>query len=78
MWLVGTVYNFCRAHRSLRLAGDSTAGERRWIERTPAEAAKLTDHCWSVYELLSFAIPPAPLKRRGRQPRWLLEAAHAA
>jgi hypothetical protein len=56
MWLVGTVYNFCRAHRSLRLAGDSAA-QRRWIERTPAEAAELTDHCWSVYELLSFAIP---------------------
>ena len=77
MWLVGTVYNFCRAHRSLRLVGDS-ATQRRWIERTPAEAAELTDHCWSVYELLSFAIPPAPLKRRGRRPRWLLEAAHAA
>ncbi len=77
MWLVGTVYNFCRAHRSLRLAGDS-ATQRRWIERTPAEAAELTDHCWSVYELLSFAIPPAPLKRRGRRPRWLVEATHAA
>jgi hypothetical protein len=77
MWLVGTVYNFCRAHRSLRLAGDS-ATQRRWIERTLAEAAELTDHCWSVYELLSFAIPPAPLKRRGRRPKWLVEAAHAA
>jgi hypothetical protein len=26
-WLVGTVYNFCRAHRSLRLVG-SRAAER--------------------------------------------------
>jgi hypothetical protein len=28
MWLVGTVYNFCRAHRSLRLV-ESKAAERR-------------------------------------------------
>ena len=78
MWLIGTVYNFCQAHRSLRLAG-SGAGERRWVERTPAQAAGLTDQCWSLYELLSFAVPPATVpKRRGRRPRWLLEAAHAA
>jgi transposase-like protein len=78
MWLIGTVYNFCRAHRSLRLAGSDVAEHRRWVERTPAQAAGLTDHRWSLYELLSFAVPPAPLKRRGRRPRWLLEAAHAA
>jgi hypothetical protein len=78
MWLIGTVYNFCRAHRSLRLAGSGAAEHRRWIERTPAQAAGLTDHRWSLYELLSFAVPPAPLKRRGRRPRWLLETAHAA
>ena len=79
MWLVGTVYNFCCWHRSLRLAGDSAAHKRRWIERTPAQAAGLTDHRWSLYELLSFAVPPSPpKKRRGRRPRWLLEAPHAA
>ena len=77
MWLIGTAYNFCCAHRSLRWAGDGAA-QRRWIERTPAQAAGLTDHRWSLYELLSFAVPPRPPKRRGRRPRWLLEAAHAA
>jgi hypothetical protein len=77
MWLVGTVYNFCWAHRSLRLRCGKS-GERRWVERTPAQAAGLTDHRWSLDELLSFAVPPAPPKRRGRRPRWLLEAAHAA
>jgi hypothetical protein len=77
MWLIGTAYNFCRAHRSLRLpASDPT--ERRWVERTPAQAAGLTDHRWTLYELLSFSVPPAPPKRRGRRPRWLLEAAHVA
>ena len=77
MWLVGTVYNFCRVHRSLRLRSGG-AGEQRWVERTPAQAAGLTDHRWSLDELLSFAVPPAPPKRRGRRPRWLLEATHAA
>ncbi len=77
MWLVGTVYNFCWAHRSLRLVGDAAA-ERRWVERTPAQAAGLTDHRWSLYELLLFAVPPATVpKRRGRQPKWLVEAACA-
>jgi len=77
MWLVGTVYNFCRAHRSLRLR-DGGAGEQRWVKRTPAQAAGLTAHRWSLDELLSFSVPPTPPKRRGRRPRWLLEAAHAA
>jgi hypothetical protein len=79
MWLIGRVYNFCRAHRSLRLArgGRGTAQQRRWVERTPAQAAGLTDHSWSLYELLVFAVPPPVPKRRGRRPKWLLEAAHA-
>ncbi|MDP8972835.1 MAG: hypothetical protein M3N45_06570 [Actinomycetota bacterium] len=80
MWLVGTVYNFCRAHRAVRLSNDAgtVAGIHHRIERTPAQAAGLTDHRWSLYELLIFAVPPTPPKRRGRRPRWLLEAAHAA
>jgi len=77
IWLVGTVYNFCRAHRSLRLPEDAAA-ERRWVERTPTQAAGLTDHRWSPYELLIFAVPPALPKRRGRRPKWLLEATYAA
>jgi hypothetical protein len=35
-------------------------------------ASGLTDHCWSVHELLSFRIPPppfAPPKRLGRPPK---------
>jgi len=79
MWLIGTIYNFCCWHRSLRLLGEG-ARARRWVERTPAQAAGLTDHCWSPYELLVFPVPPrSPLKkRRGRRPKWLLEATHAA
>ena len=66
MWLVGGCYNLLWAHRSL-------GGER-----TPAMAARLTDHRWSMEELLSFPVPPAELPRwRGRKPRWLLEAERA-
>ena len=67
MWLVGACYNFLWKHRSL--------GE----ERTPAMAAGITDHRWSLEELLTFPVPPAELPRwRGRKPRWLLEAECAA
>ena len=40
--------------------------------RTPAMAAGLTDHCWSVGELLAYRFAPAPFvvkKRRGRKPK---------
>ncbi len=81
MWLVGTCYNFSWAHRSLRQerGGDEPPGSSKWIERTPAQEAGLTDHRWSLKELLSFVVPPADIpKRRGRRPKWLVEAALAA
>ena len=31
---------------------------RRWQQRTPAIAAGLTDHIWSLEELLSYCLPP--------------------
>ncbi len=80
MWLVGTCYNFLWVHRSLRQerAIDEPPG-RKWIERTPAQAAGLTDHRWTIEELLGFVVPPAEIpKRRGRRPKWLVEAARAA
>jgi transposase-like protein/IS1 family transposase len=64
VWLVGTVYNFCRSHRSL------TTEDRQ--QRTPAMAAGLTQHCWSVAELMSFTVAPTPYiapKRRGKKPK---------
>jgi len=79
MWLAGTGYNFCWPHESLRRrrGADEPPGGK-WLARTPAQAAGLTDHRWSVHELLTFPVPPAPLKRRGRRPRWLQEVARAA
>jgi transposase-like protein len=60
MYLIGTVYNFCTPHTSLVQAGGKT---------TPAMAAGITDHCWSMPELLSYHVPPprwTPPKHRGR------------
>ena len=76
LYLVGTVYNFCTFHDSLRLPlYIGRAGRQHWVHRTPALAAGLTDHRWSVEELLSFKIPPPPFvppKRRGRPPKRVL------
>lgn len=71
MYLVGTVYNFCTYHKSLRVPIYLPRNRRRWIQRTPAIAAGITDHRWTVKELLSFRVPPPPWrppKRRGRPP----------
>lgn len=62
MYLVGTVYNFCSMHCSLTLAD----GHRQ----TPAMAAGITDHVWTVSELLHRRVPPPrwePPRRRGRR-----------
>ena len=60
MYLVGALYNFCTEHASLTLASGQ--------QQTPAMAAGLTDHCWSVGELLWHRVPPPrwqPPKQRG-------------
>ena len=69
MYLIGTVYNFCSYHKSLRLPIYLPGNRRRWVGRTPAMAAGITDHLWTVEDLLCFQtpIPPwTPPKRRGR------------
>jgi len=45
-------YNLVRPHKSLRLPAQDISG-RKWIRRTPAIAAKLTHHIWTVKELLT-------------------------
>lgn len=69
MYIVGCFYNFCDVHQSLRLKLWITERSYRWVQRTPALAAGLTDHVWSPEELLWFKVPPppwSPPKRRGR------------
>jgi len=79
MCLVGCAYNFCWYHESLRLAAPEGAS-RKWQERTPAMAAGLTDHRWTMLELLSYQVPlPAWVasKRRGRPPKQACQSALA-
>lgn len=69
MYVVGCVYNFCTYHHALRVAFALSARSHRWLHRTPAIAAGLTDHRWSMEELFTFKVPPprwSPPKRRGR------------
>lgn len=78
MWLVGGCYNFCWPHRSLRRwRTPADPPGLHWCEQTPAMAAGLTARPWSLRDLLTYRVPPPPVTRRGRRPRWLLEAAHA-
>ncbi len=69
MYVLGCLYNFCTYHQSLRIPLYLSEWRRRWLRRTPAIAAGLTDHCWTVQELFWFKVPPprwTPPKRRGR------------
>lgn len=45
-------YNLIRPHKGLRLPVED-ALPQKWAPRTPAMAAKLTDHIWTVKELLT-------------------------
>lgn len=73
LYWIGTVYNFCTYHESLCLPlYVGRAGRRHWVWRTPAMAAGLTDHRWSVQELLTYRVPLprwVPPKRRGPMSR---------
>jgi hypothetical protein len=59
-------YNFVLPHTSLRqplLAPEATNGRgsaRVWQPSTPAMAAGLTDHIWTLREVLLFRVPPWP------------------
>lgn len=63
MYLIGCTYNLCFAHHEL------SSTKHFGFACTPAMASGLTDHIWSIGELLTSKIAPAPWvepKRRGR------------
>src|SRR6266542_236470 len=59
-------YNFCMPHATLRqplpqpLPTNGTGSAKRWQPRTPAMAAGLTDHVWTLREVLLCRVPPWP------------------
>ena len=63
MYLIGCTFNFWCAHQELSKA-------THWGRAcTPAMASGLTDHVWSIGEVLRYKVAPSPWvapKRRGR------------
>jgi IS1 family transposase len=59
-------YNFCLPHASLRqplpqpLPTHGTGSAKHWRPCTPAMAAGLTDHVWTLREVLLYRVPPWP------------------
>src|SRR5229473_6880006 len=59
-------YNFCLPHASLRqplpqpVPTNGTGSAKQWRPCTPAMAAGLTDHVWTLREVLLFRVPPWP------------------
>jgi transposase-like protein len=69
MYILGCVYNFCDFHQSLRLRLSVGRNGFHWVPRTPALAAGLADHRWTMEELFLHKTPPRPLlKKHGRGP----------
>jgi hypothetical protein len=59
-------YNFCLPHASLRLSlpqpepTNGSGSAKQWQPWTPAMAAGLTKHVWTLREVLLFRVPPWP------------------
>jgi len=69
MWLLGCTYNFCWPHHELSRRAAKAQGKPGEVLLTPAMASGLTDHIWSIQDLLSYRVAPLPWvepKRRGR------------
>jgi transposase-like protein len=78
MYLTGCLYNFCDYHHGLRLKLSVGSFGHHWVQRTPAIAAKLTDHRWTCAELFAFKVPPphwSPPIQRGRPSQAMLTLA---
>ncbi|MCI0354482.1 MAG: hypothetical protein L0099_05495 [Acidobacteria bacterium] len=66
-WLVVLWYNFGWCVRTLRQKVQ--AKPPRYCPRTPAMAAGLTDHSWTMHELLSYPLYPPADAPQGRKDR---------
>ena len=58
--LEDALYNFTRPVKTLRVELPNPSKQARWQQRTPAMAAGLTDHIWTVQELLTKVLVPCP------------------
>ena len=64
LYLFQAYYNLCLPHASLRqslplaLIDVSDRGAQHWQKTTPAMAAGITNHVWTLRELFLFRVPP--------------------
>jgi len=69
--LYQTYDNFCLPHASLRQPlpqpepTNGTGSAKQWQPQTPAMAAGLTEHVWTLREVLLFRVPPWPQPAEG-------------
>jgi hypothetical protein len=56
--LEDALYNFTRPLKTLRVEIENPSPAARWRQRTPAQAAGLTDHIWTAHELLTSVLVP--------------------
>jgi hypothetical protein len=56
--LEDALYNFTRPVKTLRVELANPSKQARWQQRTPAMAAGLTNHIWTVKELLHLVLVP--------------------
>lgn len=52
------LYNFNRPCKSLRVAVEEGEVGQKWLKRSPAMTAGITDHIWTVKELLTLVVIP--------------------
>jgi len=63
LWLSLAYYHLVLPHHSLRqelplpVPTRGTGSPKRWRQRTPTMAAGITDHIWTMSELLSYRVP---------------------
>ena len=50
------VYNWARSVKTLRI--EINNGSQRWLSQSPAMAASITDHIWSIKEVLTYVPTP--------------------
>jgi len=57
------VYNLVRPLKTLRLEAEANEHPKKWIPRTPAMVAGLTDRIWTIEELLTTRVSPLLLQQ---------------
>jgi IS1 family transposase len=55
LYVASAYYHLVKPHLGLRLHAHSQ--NRKWLQRTPAMAADITEHIWSTRELLVYRVP---------------------